>query len=437
MKSMAVVGMQWGDEGKGKIVDYIADLFEGDNVHVIRYAGGNNAGHTIVVNDEETVCHLLPSGIINKETICIIGNGVVLDPKVLLEEIDNIKEMGIDIDEKKLRISENTNVIMPYNRKIDRGSEESKGSKKIGTTGRGIGPTYADKMNRIGIRMNDLIDDDIFKDKLKANINYYNKILPLLYDIKPVDYNSVLNDYKKYSKRLRSYVSNVSFYFFDLIDRNENATIIFEGAQGTLLDIDYGTYPYVTSSNPTVGGIYTGSGLGYIKLNKILGIAKSYTTRVGKGPFPTELEEDVGEHLKKVGNEFGSTTGRPRRCGWLDIPILRYAIKINGINSIALTKLDVLTGLNPIKICVKYKSNGKTYDYFITNERELKKCTPIYNEMQGWEEDITSTIDYEDLPKNCKKYVEKIEELVKIPIDIISVGPNRSETIIRNKITLK
>ncbi len=432
IKSIAIIGTQWGDEGKGKIVDFITKRYHA--THIIRYSGGNNAGHTIIIGDKKIVCHLIPSGIMNPNTVCIIGNGIVIDPKILIEEINNLKSLNITISNENLKISENAHIILPYHKKLDSGSEKLKGKEKIGTTQRGIGPAYADKINRMGIRAIDLINENIFSMKLKKNIDFYNKILPYIYKENEIDYKSTLEQYLDYAKIIKPFIENISLYLFDLLNSNKDLVIIFEGAQGTLLDIDYGTYPYVTSSNPTIGGIFTGSGIGLLDIDKIVGIVKAYTTRVGRGPFPTELLDDIGTYLQEKGKEFGATTGRRRRCGWLDIPIIRYAIKINNINSIVLTKLDVLTGIDKIKICTKYKINGKIYQYFVNNFEALQNCTPIYEELNGWNEDITNATSYKDLPTNCKKYIEKIEELIQVPIDIISVGPDRDQTIIKKEL---
>ncbi len=432
IKSVAIIGTQWGDEGKGKIVDFITKKY--NITHVVRYSGGNNAGHTIIVGDKKIVCHLLPSGIINPGTICIIGNGVVIDPEVLIKEIQKIEMLNIKITSDKLKISENAHIIMPYHKQIELKSEESKGRNKIGTTGRGIGPTYADKINRIGIRIGDLINKEIFSNKLKKNLEFYNKLLISIYNGDPINYEKVLEEYINYAEIIRPFVENVNHYFFKLLNSNSDYIIIFEGAQGTLLDIDYGTYPYVTSSNSTLGGIFTGSGFGNIQFNKIIGIAKAYSTRVGNGPFPTELKDDIGKYLQNKGKEFGSTTGRPRRCGWLDIPILKYSVNINNINSIVLTKLDVLSGIKKLKICTKYELDGKEFDYFINNQTFLDNCRPVLEEIGGWEEDITNIKEFEKLPDNCKKYIRKIEEMTKVPVDIISTGPDRNQTIIRNEI---
>ena len=333
--------------------------------------------------------------------------------------------------EAKQEIEQALNAL--YHKHLDKCSEKLKGKNKIGTTGRGVGPAYSDKVNRIGIRVIDLVDKQIFKEKLKKNIDYYNKILSKIYNDSPINYNEVLDNYLSYAQVLKPYVDNVSFYLFDLIDSKTDFTLVFEGAQGTLLDIDYGTYPYVTSSNPTLGGIYSGSGIGNINIDKIIGIVKSYTTRVGEGPFPTELNDDVGLYLREVGKEFGATTGRSRRCGWLDIPILKYAVNINRINSLVLTKIDVLTGLQKILICTGYKKESKVFNYFVNNQTLLQQLTPIYEEFEGWNEDITEIKDFNSLPENCKKYIKKIEDLVKVPIDIISTGPDRYQTIQKNE----
>ncbi|MFZ7119720.1 MAG: adenylosuccinate synthase [Eubacteriaceae bacterium] len=422
MSSLVVIGAQWGDEGKGKITDYLAQKAE----VVMRYQGGNNAGHTVEVEDKKYKLHLIPSGIINREKPCLIGNGVVIDPKALLEEIDYLENNSIAVD--SLIISSRAHVIMPYHKVLDELSEESLGNNKIGTTKKGIGPTYMDKTQRIGIRILDLINPSVFAVKLRKNLDEKNKLLKLIYNSEELDYDSIFNEYMEYAKKIKPYVKDTSVEIYKYLEKGKK--VLFEGAQGTLLDLDFGTYPYVTSSHPGSGGVSIGAGVGPKNINNVLGVVKAYTTRVGEGPFPSELFDEIGEYIRNKGFEYGTTTGRPRRCGWFDSVILNFAVRVNGLTSIALTKLDTLAGIEKLKICVGYDYNGeKIYD-FPGDLEKLSKCKPIYEEFSGWEEDISTCKSYLKLPSNTKKYIKAIEDLAKIKASIISIGAKRSETII-------
>ena len=420
MSTVVIVGAQWGDEGKGKIVDVLtlkADL-------VARYQGGNNAGHTVVIDNEKYVLHLIPSGILHKGTKCAIGNGVVIDPSELLGEMDKLKSRNIDID-NNLCISQNAHIIMPYHMAIEREQEKS---KKLGTTGKGIGPSYTDKISRNGIRAIDLLRPDLFREKLRANLSIFNYLLVNLYKAEPLSEDKIFDEYMGYAKKLGKFIIDVSLLINREIEAGKN--ILLEGAQGTLLDIDHGTYPYVTSSNTIAGGACTGAGIGPTKIDRILGIVKAYTTRVGEGPFPTELTDELGESIRQRGGEFGATTGRPRRCGWLDILGLRYSVSINGLTGIGLTKMDILDGLEKIKLCVGYKYDGKVYDTFTTDLDVLKRSEPVYEEMPGWKESTVGIKEFDRLPSNAKSYIKKIESLLKTPIQIISTGQKRDEIIV-------
>lgn len=380
MSTVVLIGAQWGDEGKGKVTDYLSERAD----MVVRYQGGNNAGHTVVVGDDEFKLHLIPSGILYKDKLCLIGNGVVIDPSVLMEEIKGLQERGINTD--NLRISTRAHVILPYHRELDKAEEDSKGKNKIGTTCRGIGPTYMDKSARVGVRIIDLMEEDRLAEILEMNIKTKNKILTKVYDHESFNFNEVFKIAKQYADNLRKYVTDTSLLINDVIDEGKN--VLFEGAQGTLLDLDHGTYPYVTSSNPVAAGACLGAGVGPTKINKILGVVKAYTTRVGEGPFLTELMDNLGEMIRQNGREFGTTTGRPRRCGWYDAVITRYAVRINGLTFLAVTKLDVLTGLEKLKICTGYKFEDKILKDFPCSLKTLTKCEPVYEEMPGWQEDI-------------------------------------------------
>lgn len=424
MSTTVVVGTQWGDEGKGKITDMLCQ--EADVVG--RYQGGNNAGHTVVVEDEEYKLHLIPSGILYEDTKCVIGNGVVIDPKVLIEELDNLAQRGIEAN--NLYLSSKAHIIMPYHRLLDQAEESRKGDGKIGTTGKGIGPVYRDKIGRFGIRLEDLLDEEVFTEKVKEMVELKNLILEKVYDIEPLDADEIIAEYLDYAEQLESYVVDSSLLLNQEIDNDND--VLFEGAQGTLLDIDHGTYPFVTSSNPTSGGVCPGSGIGPTKIDNVLGVVKAYTTRVGEGPFPAELEEEIGQHLRNKGHEFGTTTGRPRRCGWFDAVIVKYAARVNGLTGLALTKLDVLDELEEIKICTGYRYQGEVLTEFPTNEEILTDCEPVYETLPGWQEDTTEITNYENLPANAKQYVERICELTGVDLDILSVGPKRKQTMMIN-----
>lgn len=427
MSCSIVLGAQWGDEGKGKIVDMYslqADV-------VVRYQGGHNAGHTVWVSGEKYVLHLIPSGIIHKNTINIIGNGVVIDLEALLKEINELKERGLKF-EGRLFISDRAHVILPYHTLFDKRKEELKGAQKIGTTGRGIGPTYMDKTARVGIRICDIFDDKVLEAKIKTNVDEMNLYAVNAYGLDPIDAESVINLCKKYAKDLKAYATDTATLINKAIDQNKK--IMLEGAQGTMLDVDFGTYPFVTSSNGSAGGACIGSGISPRKIKNIAGVLKAYTTRVGSGPFPTELLDADGQELRKCGNEFGATTGRPRRCGWLDLVVAKYAVMINGLNFIALTKLDVLDKMKKLKICVAYELDGKTIDTFPAEIDKLERLKPIYKEFDGWSEDISKAKKIEDLPKNARTYVEFISKFLGVDYCVVSVGPDRDETIVLNEI---
>ncbi|SJZ81029.1 adenylosuccinate synthase [Selenihalanaerobacter shriftii] len=425
MATVVVVGSQWGDEGKGKITDMISRKAD----FVVRYQGGNNAGHTVVVGDKEFKLHLVPSGILYEDTTCIIANGVVVDPAVLIEELDYLANKGVEVTD--FHISSNAHVIMPYHRALDKLEEERKGNGKIGTTGKGIGPVYMDKIGRFGIRMVDLLDEEALREKLEKTLALKNIMLEKVYEADGFEVDELVAEYLEYGKKLESFVTDTSYFINQAI--NKGANVLFEGAQGTLLDIDHGTYPFVTSSNPTSGGVCTGTGVGPTKIEDVIGIVKAYTTRVGEGPFPTELTGEMGEIIRDKGGEFGTTTGRPRRCGWFDATIVKYANRVNGLTSLAITKLDVLDGLEKIKICTGYKYKDEVLEEFPTNQNILEECEPIYEEFPGWEEDTSKIREYDELPENAKKYLDRISELVGTKISILSVGPKRAETMILDK----
>ena len=423
--NIVIIGTQWGDEGKGKIVDLLAEYAD----TVVRFQGGNNAGHTMVVNGEQFISHLVPSGILQGKT-CIIGNGLVVDPEVLIEEIDYLQKKGIPVGPENLKISERAHVIMPYHKQIDQAREKSKGDDKIGTTGRGIGPCYEDKASRRGIRFSDLLDTETFEEMVRSNLEEKNFYLEKFFSEKGMDADAVIRQYLEYAVRLAPYVENTAV----TIDRQlkSGARMLFEGAQGTHLDIDHGTYPFVTSSICVSSNAASGSGIGPKALTDILGIVKAYTTRVGSGPFPTELLDDIGNRLQEKGAEFGATTGRRRRCGWLDMVILKNAVQLNSLTGLVITKLDVLGGLDELKICVGYEYDGQKIDYFPTSLKVLAQCRPIYETLPGWSEDISGIRNYDDFPKNTKSYLKRIADLAGTPVDIISVGPQRDETIVLN-----
>ena len=426
MAAVVLIGAQWGDEGKGKITDFLAERAD----MIVRYQGGNNAGHTVVIGQETYKLHLIPSGIFYPDKTCVIGNGLVIDPKVLIEELSYLKARGVSTD--NLRISTNAHVIMPYHRLLDVLEEEFKGDHKIGTTKRGIGPAYKDKASRTGIRVSDLMDREEFKNRLQYNLEEKNLIISKIYNQEELVYEDILEEYMMYAEKLRPFVTDTSLEVNRSLDLGQK--VLFEGAQGTLLDIDHGTYPYVTSSNPIAGAACVGAGVGPTRIGKVVGVIKSYTTRVGEGPFPTELGCSIGELIRERGGEYGTTTGRPRRCGWFDAVIARYAVRVSGISDFAFTKLDVLTGMDRLKICTEYRYRGETLTEFPQSLKILAECEAIYEEMPGWQEDITSVNEYDQLPENAKKYVERIEKLTNVPMTLLAVGPGRNQTIVRNNI---
>ncbi|MFA4919327.1 MAG: adenylosuccinate synthase [Thermodesulfovibrionales bacterium] len=423
MPNVIVLGLQWGDEGKGKIVDVLSEKAD----VVARYQGGHNAGHTVVIKDEKFILHVIPSGILYKGKKCLIGNGVVVDPASLIGEINGLKKRGVEINSKNLFLSRNAHVIMPYHMALERENERLMGAKSIGTTGRGIGPAYCDKINRTGIRIADLLQPAFFKEKLKANLFNVNFLLENLYKTSGFSVGDIYNEYIGYADKLKEYVADTDIIINEAISRKGN--ILLEGAQGTLLDIDHGTYPYVTSSNPTAGGACTGLGIGPTKISRVLGVVKAYTTRVGAGPFPTEIKDAMGDAIREKGGEYGATTGRPRRCGWLDMVILRHSARINGLTGIAITKLDILDGLETIKICTSYKHNGKTYKEFPKELNIFQECEPVYEETKGWTESTIGIKDFEKLPDAAKAYVKKIENMLGVEAHIISTGQRRDELI--------
>jgi adenylosuccinate synthase len=424
MANVVVVGAQWGDEGKGKVVDIYTENADA----VVRFQGGNNAGHTLVVNGEKIVLHLIPSGILHDGKRCVIGNGVVLDPEVFIREITNLKAKGKLQDDSVLRLSESLHIIMPYHKRIDIAREAKSGDKKIGTTGRGIGPAYEDKIGRRGIRLMDLVDKDTFARKLKEFLPEKNFILEKYLGEEPFDFDQIYNEYCGYADVLRKHVDDTAL----LLHRDIKAgkKLLFEGAQGTLLDVDHGTYPFVTSSSTCAGGAATGTGVSPREIHEVIGISKAYVTRVGGGPFPTELFDADGEKIREIGSEFGATTGRPRRCGWFDALVLRYAVRVNGLSGVALTKLDVLDKFDTIKVCTGYSYNGTVLDELPSNLEIFSQCKPVYEELKGWSSDITSAKKFEDLPANAQAYVKRLEELIGCPIVLVSVGPGRESTII-------
>jgi len=413
--NIVVVGTQWGDEGKGRVIDLLARKADA----VVRYQGGSNAGHTVVVDGEKFVFHLIPSGILHPGKKAIIANGVVIDPEQLLKEIKDLKERGIPV-EKNLYISANAHVVMPYHKDVEKWEESLRGKGKIGTTGRGIGPAYVDKVARRGIRMGDLLERKTLEEKLNLNLKIYGNLLGVSYSKE-----EILEKFLEFGKKLKKYITDTSLLIYRLME--EGKDILFEGAQGTLLDIDHGTYPYVTSSNASAAGVCTGCGISPRSITKVIGVAKAYTTRVGEGPFPTELKDEIGTLLQERGNEYGATTGRPRRCGWFDGVALRYATRINGLDELILTKLDILDKLDKVKICVAYRYKGKVIQDFPNRFVMWRECEPVYEEMDGWKEDTSKVTSYKDLPDAARKYIKKIEEIGKVPIRLLSVGPQREE----------
>lgn len=426
MSNIAIIGAQWGDEGKGKVIDFLAT----DADVVIRATGGNNAGHTVVVGDEKYALHLVPSGILNPKAINIIGNGVVLDPKVFLEEIEQFEKRGIDTS--GVRISEKTHIIFPYHKLIDALMEKSRGQMDIGTTKKGIGPCYMDKAQRTGIRALDFVREEIFERRLAEETARANEMISKVYGAEPLSFEEIYQEYLPYARKMKKYVDNTEMILHTALKEGKN--LLFEGAQGSMLDLDYGTYPFVTSSHPTVGGFICGSGAPLQAIDEVLGIAKAYTTRVGKGPFVTELDDEIGERIRQKGREFGTTTGRPRRCGWLDLVVLRYSAMINGFTAISLMLLDVLSDFETLKICTAYEIDGQITKDFPSSVYDLNKANPIYEELPGFKGDITEAKSYEELPENARRYIEEIERFVGVPIKIISVGPRRDQTILRDSL---
>ena len=422
MANVVVIGAQWGDEGKGKITDLLsrsADI-------VVRYQGGVNAGHTIVVDNKVLKLHLIPSGILYKNTTCLIGSGTVVDPKVLLKEIDMLRENGIDIS--GLKLSSTSHVTMPYHRVLDEAMEKERGNHKIGTTGRGIGPTYADKSQRNGIRVRDLLDKKRLKDVLQIPLKEKNGLLEKIYNINPLKEQEIIEEYLEFGSRLEPHVVDCTRTIHSASVNKKN--ILFEGAQGTLLDLDHGTYPYVTSSNPISGGACIGAGVGPTLIDRVIGVAKAYTTRVGEGPFPTELQGSINDQLCDRGGEFGTTTGRRRRCGWFDGIIGKYAVQVNGLDCLAITKLDVLDELDEIQVCIAYELNGKTINYFPTNADDLRRCKPIFKKLKGWQCSTADCRKLSDLPDGAMNYLRFLAELMEVPIAIVSLGANRDQTIV-------
>ena len=426
MAGYVVVGSQWGDEGKGKIVDVLGKKMD----MVVRFQGGNNAGHTVIVNGEKSILHLLPSGILNKEALCVIGPGVVIDPFVLLDEIDTLRKRGLTCDH--LRISDRAHLIMPYHIKLDELQEKKLANNKIGTTKRGIGPCYADKYTRIGLRVCDLVDFEIFKKRLASTIEIKNDQIVKLYGEEPFDYDTLVNQFANIREQLLPMICDSVSLVNQYLDEGKN--VLFEGAQANMLDINYGTYPYVTSSSPTSAGVCEGAGVAPQKLNTIIGVVKAYSTRVGEGPFATELLDETGEEIRSIGAEFGATTGRPRRCGWLDLCVVKQAAIINGLTDLVVTKIDVLSTMKKIKVCVGYDIDGKEYTYIPASLNDYGRSKPIYKEFDGWMCDITKIRNYDDLPENCRKYLECIAEFTNTRISLVSVGPDRENNIIINEL---
>jgi len=425
MANVVVVGTQWGDEGKGKVVDLLTRYAD----FIVRFQGGNNAGHTLVVEGKQFIFHLIPSGILYEDKKCMIGNGVVIDPEVLLHEMQELRESGMPVTPDRLTISENAHIIMPYHKSLDHSQEAAlKGDKKIGTTGRGIGPCYGDKITRKGIKIGDLLDEDLFKDKLKENIEEKNFLLTTRLNGAPVSFDEIFREFEVYTEKLAPYLGNVSTELDRA--RKNGKHILFEGAQGTQLDIDHGTYPFVTSSNTVSGNACIGSGFGPAHIDSVIGILKAYTTRVGSGPFPTELFDAIGDQLQEKGGEFGATTGRRRRCGWLDAVVANDAVRLNGITGLAVTKLDVLSGQPQLKIATSYEADGRNFSTMPSNIRLAEKARPVYEEVAGWQEEISHIRNMEDLPVQARDYIKRIEDITETPAAIVSVGPARDETLL-------
>lgn len=422
MTAVAVVGSQWGDEGKGKITDFLSK----DAAYAVRSNGGNNAGHTIEIDNQTFKMRLTPSGIFASKKGAVIGNGVVINPQVLLGELENLEENGIDTS--NLKISNRAHVIMPYHVKLDEYQEEAKGANKIGTTKNGIGPAYVDKASRIGIRVCDLLEKDTFAEKLRINLKEKNELFTKIYKKPAFEFGDIFDKYYEYGQKMKKYVTDTSVLVNDALDHDEK--VLFEGAQGTMLDLDEGTYPFVTSSNSISGGIISGVGVGANRLHTVIGVCKAYTTRVGAGPFPTELLDDTGDRIREIAHEYGTVTGRPRRVGWFDSVALRHAKRVSGINGLSLNLLDIFSGLDSVKIATAYELDGKTIDYYPASLKELERCHPIYEELPAWKEDITRAKTWDDLPENAQKFLNRVSELVGIPLVTVSVGPEREQTIV-------
>ena len=425
MSSVVVVGSQWGDEGKGKIVDLLTQYAD----YIVRFQGGNNAGHTLVVDGKKFIFHIIPSGILYEEKMCMIGNGVIVDPGVLLQEIDALKAQGLEVTARRMMISENAHLIMPYHARVDQAREAALSeAKKIGTTGRGIGPCYMDKVGRVGIKMGDLLDETLFREKLQVAVEEKNFLLTKKYNAAPVDLEEIYSSFMEHASRLESFIGNVSVQLDE--GRRAGKNILFEGAQGTQLDIDHGTYPFVTSSNTIAGNACNGAGFGPAHIDAVVGIMKAYTTRVGAGPFPTELFDEVGDQLQEKGHEFGATTGRRRRCGWLDGVVAKDSVRLNGLTGFAITKLDVLSGQKKVKMATSYELNGKPVHVMPSNIKDAAAVKPVYEEREGWTEEICTIRRYDDLPQNAKDYVRWIEDYTGVEANIVSVGPDRNETLL-------
>ncbi|WP_025027548.1 adenylosuccinate synthase [Caldalkalibacillus mannanilyticus] len=420
MASVVVVGTQWGDEGKGKITDFLSEKAE----VVARYQGGNNAGHTIIFNGNKYKLHLVPSGIFYTDKLCVIGNGMVIDPRALVQEIQYIHDQGFST--KNLKISNRAHVILPYHLKLDAAEEDSKGANKIGTTRKGIGPAYMDKAARVGIRIADLLDPEEFKVKLQRNLEEKNRLLTKVYEVEGLTFEEIYSEYLEMAEIIRPYVTDTSVVLNDALD--EGRRVLFEGAQGVMLDIDQGTYPFVTSSNPIAGGVCIGSGVGPSKIHRVVGVAKAYTTRVGDGPFPTELNDEIGDQIRETGNEYGTTTGRARRVGWFDSVVVRHARRVSGITDLSLNSIDVLTGIEKVKICTAYEYKGEIIESFPASLKVLAECKPIYEELPGWTEDLSGVRSLDELPANARHYLERVSQLTGIPLTIFSVGRDRDQT---------
>ncbi|MFA9493578.1 adenylosuccinate synthase [Streptococcus sp. E17BB] len=420
MTAVVVVGTQWGDEGKGKITDFLAAEAE----VIARYQGGDNAGHTIVIDGKKFKLHLIPSGIFFPEKTAVIGNGMVVNPKALVKELDYLHGEGVTTD--NLRISDRAHIILPYHIKLDQLQEEAKGDQKIGTTIKGIGPAYMDKAGRVGIRIADLLDKEVFAERLRVNLAEKNRLFEKFYEADTLDFEEIFEEYYSYGQQIKQYVTDTSVVLNDALDADKR--VLFEGAQGVMLDIDQGTYPFVTSSNPVAGGVTIGSGVGPSKISKVVGVCKAYTSRVGEGAFPTELHDEIGQRIREIGKEYGTTTGRPRRVGWFDSVVMRHSRRVSGITNLCLNSIDVLSGLETVKICVAYDLDGERIDYYPASTVQLNRCKPIYEELPGWSEDITGVRRFEDLPLHAQNYVKRITELVGVELLTFSVGPDRDQT---------